>query len=59
MYAEVGKPETPNGELVLAILESNTYLVCTFNRGVKRGMPFLVGKDEAWEVKYFDDYKTE
>jgi hypothetical protein len=59
MYAEVGKPETPNGELVLVILESNAYLVCTISRGVKRGMPFLVGREEAWDVKYFDDYQNE
>ena len=28
-YVEVGKPDPRNGELVIAILKSNTYLVCT------------------------------
>ena len=46
-HAEVGKPEQVTGEVVIAILESNTYLVCTPNRGVVRGIPILVGKHEV------------
>ncbi len=53
--AEVGKRETPQGEVVLAILESNAYLVCTPSRGVIRGMPFLVGTKEAYNVIDFDE----
>jgi len=32
-YAEVGKVEQVEGETVMAILESVTYLICTPNRG--------------------------
>lgn len=46
-YVQVGKPDPRIGELVLVILESNTYLVCTPNRGVLRGMPVLVGRNEV------------
>jgi len=52
-YAEVGKKEQVEGEEVIAILESTTYLICTPNRGVARGMPILVGKDEARSVVDF------
>ena len=52
-YAEVGLPDPRVEEKVLVILESNTFLVCTYNRGVRRGGPVLVGKDEATEVTYF------
>jgi len=54
-YAEVGKVEQVEGEEVIAILESVTYLICTTNRGVIRGMPILVGKDEAYSVIDFDE----
>jgi hypothetical protein len=54
-YAEVGKPEPREGELVIAILEMHSmpYLVCTPNRGVARGMPYLVGKNEALSLVEF------
>ncbi|MDE0484166.1 MAG: hypothetical protein OXI67_16425 [Candidatus Poribacteria bacterium] len=52
-YVEVGKPDPRNGELVIAILKSNTYLVCTPNRGVLRGMPILVGGSELTEAVDF------
>src|SRR5688572_10267272 len=42
-FAEVGQPEPRTGELVIAILNGITYLVCTPNRGVIRGTPILVG----------------
>ena len=54
-YVEVGKPDPDVGEIVIAILESNAYLVCTANRGVRRGMPLLVGKEEARQVMDFED----
>ncbi len=53
---EVGKyldnrmSDTPN-EQVMAIFESNTFLVCTPNRGVLRGIPYLYGKDEVYKVE--------
>ena len=54
---EVGKPDPRNGELVIAILESITYLVCTPNRGVLRGMPILIGKSELKDIADFPDEK--
>ena len=36
-----------------SILESNSYLVCTQNRGVVKGMPILVGRDDQNEVTEF------
>lgn len=53
-YAEVGKVEQCTGDLVLAILKSNAYLVCTVNRGGLRGLPILVGHEEVRSVKYFE-----
>ena len=52
--AEVGKVTDSNNETVIAILESNAYLVCTPNRGVLRGMPLLVGANEARWVEDFE-----
>jgi len=59
-YAEVGKTEQIEGEEVIAILESGysdtiVYLICTPNRGVVRGMPILVGENEAYSVVDFDE----
>lgn len=54
-YVEVGKPDPRNGELVIAILESIIYLVCTPNRGVLRGIPILVGRSELTEITDFKD----
>lgn len=51
--AEVGRPDPITGELVIVILESNAYLVCTTNRGVLRGAPILVGKDDIRTVEDF------
>jgi len=52
--ATVGGHEPREGEVVVAILESNTYLVCTPNRGVLRGMPIMVGKQEVSHVELFE-----
>lgn len=42
-------------ETVVAILDAgNLYLVCTRNRGVVRGEPYLVGKSSAWDVVDFE-----
>ncbi|MBA7709687.1 hypothetical protein ES703_118609 [subsurface metagenome] len=52
--AEVGKINDVNNEPVIAILESNAYLVCTPNRGVLRDMPILVGTHDAGLVEDFE-----
>ena len=54
MHATVGEIEPLGGETVVAILDSNTYLVCTPNRGVLRGMPIMVGKQEVFDVEDFE-----
>lgn len=51
---EVGKVEPYGGEVVVAILESNAFLVCTANRGVLRGEPILVGTQEVGSIIDFD-----
>ena len=52
--AEVGKILKVNREEVIAILESNAYLICTPTRGVIRDMPLLVGGDSAISVTDFE-----
>jgi len=52
---EVGKPDPRNGELVVVILESMTYLVCTPNRGVLRGTPLLIAESELTDITDFPD----
>jgi hypothetical protein len=54
-YSEVGKEDPRVHELVIAILESEAYLICTFNRGVKRGEPVLVGKKEIVSITDFEN----
>lgn len=57
-FAEVGKPEPQINEEVIAILESNTFLICTPNRRVIRGMPILVGKEEVYSIEDFENEST-
>jgi len=53
--AKIDERETRQGETVIAILESTiTFLVCTTNRGVRRGMPILVGKEEIISITDFE-----
>ena len=52
-YAEVGKNDPVTKELVMAILEGVPFMVCTPNRGVLRGIPVLVGKDEITDIQDF------
>ena len=40
--------------IVVAILESYTYLVCTYNRGVFGGEPVIVGKEEVKKIIDFE-----
>lgn len=42
-------------ERVLAIFESNAYLVITWNRGGFRGMPYLYGGNEVIGVELGDE----
>jgi hypothetical protein len=51
--AEVGLPDARTGETLLVILESNAYLVCTENRGVVRGEPIIVGREQVRTVEDF------
>ena len=44
--AEVGEPEPRTGEVCVAILESNSFLVCTPSRGAGHGDPILIGVPE-------------
>ena len=52
-YLDNRMSDTPN-EKVMAIFESNTFLVCTPNKGVLRGMPYLYGKEEVYKVEEMD-----
>ncbi len=40
---KVGEEHPENGEIVQTIFESEAYLTCTHNRGVKAGDPIMVG----------------
>ena len=53
-FATVGETENRTDDVVLAILKSTTYLVCTKNRGGVRGNPILVGINEVTSIDYFD-----
>jgi hypothetical protein len=52
--AQVGKQDPITGEIIVAILESNAYLVCTPNRFLRRGEPLMVGREEARWVEEFE-----
>lgn len=54
-FAKVGEVENRTRDLVLAILKSTTYLICTTNRGGLRGTPILVGSNEINKIEYFED----
>ena len=55
---EVSASHPANKQTVVVILEtreaSMPYLVLTQTRGVERGVPFLVGKDEVESVTEFE-----
>ena len=53
-FAEVGKKDYQLKEPIIAILESNAYLICTTCRGVIRGEPLLVGKDPSTSIEEFE-----
>lgn len=53
-FVKVGEEHPRNGEIVRAIFESNTYLICTRNRGVKTGEPIMVGVGKVSDVEEFE-----
>ena len=55
--ATVGEELEQAREPVFAILESVTFLVCTPNRGVLRGNPVLIGRNDVIEIFYFEGYE--
>jgi hypothetical protein len=52
--AAVGGREPCESELVIAILESENYLICTPNRGVLKGDPLMVGKRDVIDSEDFE-----
>ncbi|MCG8433269.1 MAG: hypothetical protein MJA83_04485 [Gammaproteobacteria bacterium] len=55
--ARVGDKHDVNGETVVAIFKAKKhgwYYVCTYNRGVSRGEPILVGEKDVISVETFD-----
>jgi hypothetical protein len=65
-FAHEGRPYTATvGEVfprlrepVVAILFDTTkkcYLICTANRGVARGEPYLTGHEEMRNIEYFEE----
>jgi len=60
MRIEVGRlcanlePDTAPQEVV-AIFESRSFLVCTLERGLKHGLPFIFTRDEVLKVEEAPD----
>jgi len=52
--ATVGEIEPRTGQLVMAILRSGSFLICTPYYGVRRGEPLTVTFAEACDVLYFE-----
>jgi hypothetical protein len=53
MVATVGETDARTGQLVIAILQSNDYLICTPYYGVRRGEPIRVAASDAVKVQCF------
>lgn len=53
---KVGSPDSIRGEMVIAIFDNGLicYLVFTLNRGVIKGNPYIVGKDETLTIEEFE-----
>lgn len=54
LRAAVGEIEPRTGQLIIAILRSDAYLICTPYYGVQRGEPIRVGLSDAIRVQYFE-----
>jgi hypothetical protein len=52
--ATVGRIFERLGEEVIAIVEGYIFYLCTGNRGVIRGEPYLIGREEVNWIKDFD-----
>jgi hypothetical protein len=52
--AVVGETDPRTGQLVVAILRSDCYLICTPYYGVSRGEPISIPFTNAIEVQYFE-----
>ena len=52
--ATVGEIEPRTGQLVMAILRSESFLICTPYYGVRRGEPLAVALVDASDVEYFE-----
>jgi hypothetical protein len=52
--ATVGEEEPRTRQLVIAILRSKTYLICTPYYGVRRGEPMEVSFSDVSEIQYFE-----
>jgi hypothetical protein len=50
----VGEPDPRTGQLVMAILRSDNYLICTPYYGVRRGEPLRVAASDVSQVQYFE-----
>jgi hypothetical protein len=48
-YAEL-EPEAPS-QLVIAIFESDSFLVCTPERGAGKGLPYIFTREEVKRVR--------
>ena len=51
--ATVGEQDPRTGQIVLAILRSEEYLICTPYYGVRRGEPIRIARSEVQKVDYF------
>jgi len=57
--AEVGKVTDFNREMVVAILESHTFLICTTSRGALSGAPpIMVGKEHTRNIEDFEEIEA-
>jgi hypothetical protein len=52
--ATVGETFDRLGEPVIALFEGSLYYLCTANRGVLRGGPYFIGREEVRSITDFD-----
>ena len=59
MYtATVGEVFERLGEPVVALFEGYIFYLCTANRAVLRGEPYLIGREEVQWIKEFESDTT-
>ena len=54
-FIKIGETHPINNEKVVAILDTNTFLICTKTRGQMNGNPIMVGKDDVMGFEEFDE----